>query len=87
MEACLVAHDVVPSQPAAPRNAISVIHIRFRFTPVHLLSVSAVILQTLPEAMDKDNKDDFTFAKLSDLKLPVTFRMYAVLEEINTPLV
>jgi phosphatidylinositol 3-kinase len=26
--------------------------------------------------MDKDNKDDFTFAKLSDLNLPVTFRMY-----------
>jgi hypothetical protein len=29
--------------------------------------------------MDKDNRDDFTFAKLSDLKLPVTFRMYALL--------
>jgi hypothetical protein len=28
--------------------------------------------------MDKDNKDDFTFAKLSDLKLPVTFRMYGI---------
>ena len=26
--------------------------------------------------MDKDNRDDFTFAKLSDLKLPVTFRMF-----------
>ena len=26
--------------------------------------------------MDKDSRDDFTFAKLSDLKLPVTFRMY-----------
>lgn len=26
--------------------------------------------------MDKDNRDDFTFAKLSDLKLPLTFRMY-----------
>ena len=26
--------------------------------------------------MDKDNRDDFTFAKLSDLKMPVTFRMY-----------
>ncbi|KAF8896526.1 putative atypical/PIKK/PI3K protein kinase [Infundibulicybe gibba] len=25
--------------------------------------------------MDKDSRDDFTFAKLSDLKLPVTFRM------------
>jgi len=25
--------------------------------------------------MDKDNKEDFTFAKLSDLKLPVTFRI------------
>lgn len=25
--------------------------------------------------MDKDNRDDFTFAKLSDLKLPVTFRV------------
>lgn len=29
--------------------------------------------------MDKDNRDDFTFAKLSDLKLPLTFRMYALL--------
>ena len=28
--------------------------------------------------MDKDNRDDFTFAKLSDLKLPLTFRMYAM---------
>ena len=27
--------------------------------------------------MDKDNRDDFTFAKLSDLKLPVTLRMSA----------
>jgi phosphatidylinositol 3-kinase len=26
--------------------------------------------------MDKDNRDDFTFARLSHLKLPVTFRMY-----------
>ncbi|THH27396.1 hypothetical protein EUX98_g6791 [Antrodiella citrinella] len=25
--------------------------------------------------MDKDNRDDFTFAKLKDLKLPVTFRI------------
>ncbi|KAF8134882.1 atypical/PIKK/PI3K protein kinase [Boletus edulis] len=25
--------------------------------------------------MDKDNRDDFTFAKLSDLKLPLSFRM------------
>lgn len=25
--------------------------------------------------MDKDHRDDFTFARLSDLKLPVTFRM------------
>jgi len=25
--------------------------------------------------MDKDNRDDFTFAKLEDLKLQVTFRM------------
>ncbi|KIM64269.1 hypothetical protein SCLCIDRAFT_1213365 [Scleroderma citrinum Foug A] len=25
--------------------------------------------------MDKDNRDDFTFAKLSELKLPVTFRV------------
>lgn len=29
--------------------------------------------------MDKDNRDDFTFAKLSDLKLPLTFRMYALI--------
>ena len=28
--------------------------------------------------MDKDNRDDFTFAKLSDLKVPVTLRMLAV---------
>jgi hypothetical protein len=31
--------------------------------------------------MDKDNKEDFTFAKLSDLNLPVTFRMYDVLNQ------
>lgn len=29
--------------------------------------------------MDKDNRDDFTFAKLSDLRLPLTFRMYALI--------
>jgi phosphatidylinositol 3-kinase len=29
--------------------------------------------------MDKDNRDDFTFAKLSDLKLPLTLRMYALI--------
>lgn len=30
--------------------------------------------------MDKDNNSkDFTFAKLSDLKLPLTFRVYAAL--------
>ncbi|KAJ3480520.1 hypothetical protein NLI96_g8291 [Meripilus lineatus] len=34
--------------------------------------------------MDKDNRDDFTFAKLSDLKLPVTFRI-SQLEGIRTP--
>jgi hypothetical protein len=33
--------------------------------------------------MDKDNKEDFTFAKLSDLNLPVTFRMYGALDEPN----
>jgi phosphatidylinositol 3-kinase len=32
--------------------------------------------------MDKDNKDDFTFAKLSDLKLPVTFRMYGSVVDV-----
>jgi phosphatidylinositol 3-kinase len=32
--------------------------------------------------MDKDNKDDFTFAKLSDLTLPFTFRMYAMRDNI-----
>ena len=26
-------------------------------------------------SMDKDTPEDFTFSKLSDLKLPVTFRM------------
>ena len=31
--------------------------------------------------MDKDNRDDFTFAKLSDLKVPVTLRMSAVFVE------
>ncbi|KIL59571.1 hypothetical protein M378DRAFT_1000569 [Amanita muscaria Koide BX008] len=34
--------------------------------------------------MDKDNRDDFTFAKLSDLKLPVTFRV-SQLEGIRKP--
>ena len=29
----------------------------------------------LSTTMDKDSRDDFTFAKLSDLKLPITFRM------------
>jgi len=28
--------------------------------------------------MDKDSRDDFTFAKLCDIKLPVTFRMYGI---------
>jgi len=31
--------------------------------------------------MDKDNRDDFTFAKLSDLKVPVTLRMLAIFVE------
>ena len=31
--------------------------------------------------MDKDNRDDFTFAKLSDLKVPVTLRMSATFVE------
>ena len=31
--------------------------------------------------MDKDNRDDFTFAKLSDLKVPVTLRMSAIFVE------
>ena len=35
--------------------------------------------------MDKDNRDDFTFAKLSDLKLPVTLRMSAAFVESTTP--
>ncbi|RDB29393.1 Phosphatidylinositol 3-kinase catalytic subunit type 3 [Hypsizygus marmoreus] len=34
--------------------------------------------------MDKDNRDDFTFARLSDLKLPVTFRI-SQLEGIRRP--
>ncbi|PPQ99151.1 hypothetical protein CVT24_009341 [Panaeolus cyanescens] len=34
--------------------------------------------------MDKDNRDDFTFAKLSDLKLPVTFRI-SQLEGLRKP--
>ncbi|KDR78928.1 hypothetical protein GALMADRAFT_1365700 [Galerina marginata CBS 339.88] len=34
--------------------------------------------------MDKDNRDDFTFAKLSDLKLPVTFRI-SQLEGVRKP--
>lgn len=28
--------------------------------------------------MDKDNSKDFTFAKSSSLKFPVTFRMYVL---------
>lgn len=31
--------------------------------------------------MDKDNRDDFTFAKLSDLRLPVTFRMFVLSDQ------
>ncbi|KAF6754471.1 atypical/PIKK/PI3K protein kinase [Ephemerocybe angulata] len=34
--------------------------------------------------MDRDNRDDFTFARLSDLKLPVTFRI-SQLEGIRKP--
>ncbi|KAH9945474.1 atypical/PIKK/PI3K protein kinase [Epithele typhae] len=34
--------------------------------------------------MDKDNRDDFTFAKLSDLKMPVTFRI-SQLEGVRKP--
>ncbi|KAH7927966.1 putative atypical/PIKK/PI3K protein kinase [Leucogyrophana mollusca] len=34
--------------------------------------------------MDKDSRDDFTFAKLSDLKLPVTFRI-SQLEGVRHP--
>lgn len=36
--------------------------------------------------MDKDSRDDFTFAKLSDLRLPVTFRMYVRFECATTVL-
>jgi len=35
--------------------------------------------------MDKDNRDDFTFAKLSDLKLPVTLRMSVLFVESLPP--
>ncbi|KAG1740390.1 kinase-like domain-containing protein [Suillus occidentalis] len=35
--------------------------------------------------MDKDNRDDFTFAKLSDLKLPVTFRISQLEGSIPQP--
>ena len=38
------------------------------------IAVTALISSTTID-MDKDSRDDFTFAKLSDLKLPVTFRM------------
>ena len=44
-----------------------------------LVSTFSIPLPYAPlqlNAMDKDNRDDFTFAKLSDLKMPVTFRMY-----------
>lgn len=40
---------------------------------VHHLTVCSYLVPR--GCMDKDNRDDFTFAKLSDLKLPVTFRM------------
>jgi len=33
-------------------------------------------VSTFLDTMDKDSRDDFTFAKLCDIKLPVTFRMY-----------
>ena len=35
--------------------------------------------------MDKDNRDDFTFAKLSDLNVPVTLRMSVVFVESVVP--
>jgi len=44
----------------------------------HLSSVLIPLDLSVSSVMDKDNPDDFTFAKLSDLKLPITFRMYAL---------
>lgn len=38
------------------------------------------LLPALDNNMDKGSREDFTFAKLSDLKLPVTFRMSAASE-------
>jgi hypothetical protein len=40
----------------------------------HLMTYADVGIDPC-QAMDKDNREDFTFAKLSDIKLPVTFRM------------
>jgi hypothetical protein len=49
---------------------------------VNLKSLLAVFVESVTKLflldlgdMDRDSRDDFTFAKLSDLKLPVTFRM------------
>lgn len=57
------------SQSSACNNAQSI---------VVCTQYKALILehQYFTAEMDKDSKDDVTFAKHSDLKLPVTFRMY-----------
>ncbi|KIK10246.1 hypothetical protein K443DRAFT_212 [Laccaria amethystina LaAM-08-1] len=47
-------------------------------------SILSAALQLLPGDMDKDNRDDFTFAKLSDIKHPVTFRI-SQLEGVRRP--
>ena len=47
--------------------------------PVNCLHATCILT-----AMDKDNRDDFTFAKLSDLKMPVTFRMYISYALVST---
>ena len=55
------------------------------FASRHTWSRGYPFLSTRAYEMDKDNRDDFTFAKLSDLNLPVTLRMSAVSAEPIPP--
>jgi hypothetical protein len=45
---------------------------------VNIFAVDRDCCDSRVDDMDKDNRDDFTFAKLSDLKVPVTLRMSAI---------
>jgi len=60
--------------------------LRLSRSPCHgWVTCTSFPLNSRADEMDKDNRDDFTFAKLSDLKVPVTLRMSAVFVESIPP--